>query len=213
MLIICSIIACSRENALVREKPTGESLAKDQNFQNIVKLLNKSLNHSKDYNSLNQLLKSPSKNNNQIIQNLGFENEEDFDDFRKKIDSLNNNLEEEFDFSQMSNDQKEELVQQAVHYLTYNFDLLEGGGDGGGYCEQSLAACKQSAYATFIMSSTGCIAGGVGIAMGSAGWAAPVGGALAGACVAAAQVQYDASVKTCMLSYSNCKKEESSTHD
>lgn len=66
-------------------------------------------------------------------------------------------------------------------------------------------ACQESAYATYILTIVGCVGTGVGVGVGSAGWAVPVGGALAGACCAAAQVKYDADKKNCYYSYKSCK--------
>lgn len=51
-----------------------------------------------------------------------------------------------------------------------------------------------------------CVMGGIGIAAGTFGGAAPIGGALAGACVAGAQINYEANKKLCDIDYQECKK-------
>jgi hypothetical protein len=152
----------------------------------------------------------------EYFNNLGFKNENEYIDFQRRVVETNNALAKEFDFSNISDSQKMTLVNEALEMNSgpeadpnlYDAPIDQGSDGYGGICGEQYSACKQSAYGTYIITVTGCVAGGIGIAVGSAGWAAPVGGAIAGACVAGAQIQYDGAVKQCYYSYLQCKKNE-----
>lgn len=219
LIILFSIYSCSRVDYNTKPELTAKSLANSQNFQTLSKLLITNLNTKKDFNKLSTLTAKKvltSSEREEYYSNLGFSNENEYLNFQKNVIEINKALANEFDFSNLSDSQKITLVNEALEMNSgpeadpnlYDGPIDQGGDGYAGICSEQYSACKQSAYGTYIITVTGCIAGGIGIAAGSAGWAAPVGGALAGACVAGAQIQYDGAVKQCYYSYLQCKKNE-----
>lgn len=198
--------------------PTVETLAKNKNFQEISKLLLTNLNQKKDLSVLKKLTDKDtfSKQEKELLFiSLGFRDINEFTLFQNKLIELNDKLSQDFDFNSVDPYQKTLTVQGAiVEMSSYNFgpegnpfeeDYYDGGGNGD-YCAERRDACKSSAQGNYIMVVSACVMGGIGIAAGTFGGAAPIGGALAGACVAGAQINYEANKKLCDIDYQECKK-------
>lgn len=213
LAILLVTISCSRDEQEVKAIPTVESLSQSQNFKSFNNLFIELLSRKKDLVALKRIesrSELTDKETQELFLNLGFENERQFSDFQKKLIEVNTKLAHEFDFSNLSDSDKKRLL---ISSLSKEMDAEPVYPEGmGGYdssiCGQQYNTCMQSAYGIYIVTVSGCVAGGVGIAMGSAGWAAPVGGAIAGSCVAGATIHYDASVKQCYYSYVQCKRKK-----
>ena len=219
LIILISFSSCSRIDNNTKPQVTAELLAKSKNFQTLSKLLIDNLNKTRDYKKLAKLNQQKEHNlfeKKEFYRNLGFDNENEYMNFHNTIIVLNNELSSELDFEGLSDLQKTSLINEALDMNIgpgFDSNLYASPDDQGsdayaGICGEQYSACKKSAYGVYIVTVTGCIAGGIGIAAGSAGWAAPVGGSLAGACAAGAQIQYEGSVKQCYYSYLQCKKTE-----
>lgn len=213
LAILLVTISCSRDEQEVKAIPTVESLSQSQNFKSFNNLFIELLSRKKDLVALKRIesrSELTDKETQELVLNLGFENERQFSDFQKKLIEVNTKLAHEFDFSNLSDSDKKRLL---ISSLSKEMDAEPVYPEGmGGYdssiCGQQYNTCMQSAYGIYIVTVSGCVAGRVGIAMGSAGWAAPVGGAIAGSCVAGATIHYDASVKQCYYSYVQCKRKK-----
>lgn len=213
LAILLVTISCSRDEQEVKAIPTVESLSQSQNFKSFNNLFIELLSRKKDLVALKRIesrSELTDKETQELVLNLGFENERQFSDFQKKLIEVNTKLAHEFDFSNLSDSDKKRLL---ISSLSKEMDAEpvypeSMSGYDSSICGQQYNTCMQSAYGIYIVTVSGCVAGGVGIAMGSAGWAAPVGGAIAGSCVAGATIHYDASVKQCYYSYVQCKRKK-----
>ena len=219
LAILLVTISCSRDEQEVKAIPTVESLSQSQNFKSFNNLFIELLSRKKDLVALKRIESRgelTDKETQELFLNLGFENERQFSDFQKKLIEVNTKLAHEFDLIGLNDSSKKDLFIGAIHNLWSKGEipdkLVEPDddvvGESGDICTLQYRSCMQSAYGIYIVTVSGCVAGGVGIAMGSAGWAAPVGGAIAGSCVAGATIHYDASVKQCYYSYVQCKRKK-----
>lgn len=209
------LISCEKSELTIPENfnqkiiPTAELLSKNENFLKLSNLLINNLKIEKNYNELKALAAktSPTKNEQQKIYNiLGFKDENDFKSFIFEIQDANNKLAENFDFTNLDDSQKIDLVNSTLQVIYWEEEEPIGVDGGGSYCKEIYDACKLEATSMYFINAIGCASIGFGITTISAGWALPVAYAVASTCIAANAVNYHAKNNLCYYSYQECKK-------
>jgi hypothetical protein len=191
----------------MKKIPTAELLAKSENFQNLNKLLTNHINLSKDYNQIKKITSKASISKfeeQQLILSLGYNNEQEFITFISEIQNLNNLIADEFDFENVSDDLKSNIVISAFETISIEMELIDDGAGGGGYCNEIYASCRQEVTGNYQYMIFGCGVAGFGIATGSFGIGTPAAYALTAVCIAAASNYYNGAINHCYYSYLEC---------
>ncbi|WP_417428161.1 hypothetical protein [Halpernia sp.] len=203
LLIILTTYSCNRsENETVLNKitPTSESLSENSDFQNLVLLIENQANKTTNLTELRILHKKNKLDEAEKLKFyhfLGFKNELSFIQYENDIIAINNKLALTYDFTKFTEPQKTDLIIGALNKSKMTSSKA-------GPCETIYSGCRRSALGVHIATTAACIAGGVGIAGLSFGIAAPLGGALAGACAAGSQIAYEGNIAVCNGNYQQC---------
>lgn len=201
LLLPLTIFNSCQENEDIQSKPTFELLKSDLEFQEMTSLFLNKLETVQDFNKIEELSNIENISNSQnleLLQLMGFANEEEFLNFQNQIINLNQTLSERYDFSTISDNELIQIITRSIESNENNIEFR------GSNCGQRYNNCKSSAKATYILHATGCMSAGIGIASLSFGFAAPIGGAIAGACMGAAHSYYNSSISDCGLDYQEC---------
>ena len=194
-------------NRFINKKiPTVELLSNNKNFQKLNKLLINHINLKKDYNQIKKLSSKTNITNlevQQLLLSLGYNNEQEFITFITEIQHINNLLKEEFDFTNLKEEEKATITIAAFQTIEVDMEYIDDGAGGGDSCYQTYTYCHQEAISEFKMDTFFCALGGIGIGAIST----PIIGIGAGVyCYDYARDKFNAKVNLCYNDYMQCVK-------
>lgn len=189
-----------KDNHFNRNSFSIENLVNNSHFIQLHSLLVTRLDTSGIDIELAEKLKEKGDNMNEeekvlFVKALGFGSIEEFVIFNNKVAHYSALLEEEFSLKELDSSIKNPVITEAAMIL-YDQTVLTNKIDPKRY-----ASCRRGAIGSFVVTATTCVGGGIAIGGMSFGFAAPLGGALAGACVAGAQLQLEHSLAECHHMY------------
>jgi len=202
-LTVIVMISCSQdvdkelfESKSLNQKSqvTSAILSQDEDFLLLTQLSLSYLNQKIDYDKLQYFMNRQNLTETELqeyLNALGFEDELAFYMFLSQIDELNERLDNKYNLSNFTNEEKSALMAAALSDTSFIKNN----------CAQKLRACKTTALGTYMAAASGCGLAGLGV---SAGWATPVAAILTVACVAGARITYEGNVDTCNYNYEDC---------